>query len=78
MRSDTHSLRPFRNPTYIDYLVGRRYLFNRHYRSHVHNRWSDQPCFISASEILVDFGGVLFSTALAAILMFVIWEVWFD
>ncbi|MES9925400.1 MAG: hypothetical protein ABW152_15010 [Candidatus Thiodiazotropha endolucinida] len=78
MRSETHSLRPFRNPTYIDYLVGWRYLFNRHYRSHVQNRWSDQPWFISASEMLVGLGSVLFSTALAAILMFVIWDVWFS
>ncbi|MBT3017789.1 MAG: hypothetical protein KME63_18765, partial [Candidatus Thiodiazotropha sp. (ex Clathrolucina costata)] len=70
--------RPFRNPSYIDYLVGWRYLLNRHYRSHVQNRWSDQFWFISASEMLAGLGSVLFSTALAAILMFVIWEVWFD
>ncbi|MES9827756.1 MAG: hypothetical protein ABW201_05805 [Candidatus Thiodiazotropha sp.] len=78
MRSDTHSLRPFRNPSYIDYLVGWRYLFNRHYRLHVHNRWSDQPWFISVSEMLVGIGSVLFSTVLASILMLVIWDLWFN
>jgi hypothetical protein len=77
VRGDTHSLRPFKNPTYIDYLVGWKYLFNQHYRLHVHNRWSDQPWFISGSEMLVGIGSVLLSSSLIAVLIFIIWDGWF-
>ncbi|MBT3045680.1 MAG: hypothetical protein AB2728_19070 [Candidatus Thiodiazotropha sp.] len=77
MRGDTHSLRPFKNPSYIDYLVGWRYLVDKHYRVRVHNRWADQPWFISGSEMLVGLGSVLLSTSLGAILLFLIWDVWF-
>jgi hypothetical protein len=76
MRGDTHSLRPFKNPTYVDYLVGWKYLFNQRYRAQVHNRWSDQPWFISGSEILAGIGGVVFSSGLIAILMYIIWDGW--
>ncbi|MEW8506781.1 MAG: hypothetical protein AB2598_08730 [Candidatus Thiodiazotropha sp.] len=77
MRGNTHTLRPFKNPSYIDYLVGWKYLFDRHYRVRVHHRWSDQPRFISAYEILAGIGSVLLSSSLVAILLFIIWDGWF-
>jgi hypothetical protein len=76
MRSDSHSLRPFKNPTYVDYLVGWRYLFNQNYRAHVHNRWSNQPWIISGAEMLAGIGSVLFTSSLVAIMMFIIWDMW--
>jgi hypothetical protein len=76
MRGDTHSLRPFKNPTYIDYLVGWKYLFDRRYRREVSNRWSDQPWLISTTELLIGLGSILVSTSLGAILMFIIWDYW--
>ncbi|MES9991655.1 MAG: hypothetical protein ABW098_06840 [Candidatus Thiodiazotropha sp.] len=76
MNGDTHSLRPFKNASYIDYLVGWKYLFDKHYRLHVHNRWSDQPWFISGSEILVGIGSILLSTSLGAILLLIVWDGW--
>ena len=78
MRSDTHSLRPFKNPTYIDYLVGWKYLFDRHYRAHVHSRWSDQPWVISGTEMFIGMGSILLSTSLGVILMFIIWDYWLN
>jgi hypothetical protein len=77
MRGDSHSLRPFKNPTYVDYLVGWKYLFNQRYRTHVHIRWSEQSWLISGSEMLAGIGSILFSSSLVAILMFIIWDGWF-
>jgi hypothetical protein len=77
MSDNTHSLRPFRNPSYIDYLVGWKYLLNKHYRAVVHSRWEEQPRFISAAEIISGIGSILFSSALGAILIFIVWDTWF-
>jgi hypothetical protein len=74
MRGDSHSLRPFKNPTYLDYLVGWKYLFSPDYRVHVHNRWSDQPWLISGMEMLVGIGSVLFTSSLVALMIFIIWD----
>lgn len=78
MRGDTHSLRPFKNPTYVDYLVGWKYLFDRRYRADVHSRWSDQPWFITVTELLIGMGSILLSTSLGGILMFIIWDYWLN
>lgn len=78
MNSDSHSLRPFKNPTYIDYLVGWKYLFNQDYRTHVHNRWSDQPWLISGAEILAGIGSFLLSSGFVALFMFLIWDGWLN
>ncbi len=76
MNGNSHSLRPFKNPSYIDYLVGWRYLFDRHYKSDVHSRWEEQPWFISAAEIITGIGSILFSTTLGAILLYIVWDIW--
>ncbi|MCU7801557.1 MAG: hypothetical protein KZQ82_11400 [Candidatus Thiodiazotropha sp. (ex Lucinoma annulata)] len=74
--NNTHSMRPFRNPSYIDYLVGWRYLFNGNYRAYVHSRWSDQPWFITGSEIITGLGSIIFSSGIATALAFIIWDGW--
>jgi hypothetical protein len=77
MRGDTHASRPFKNTTYVDYLVGWKYLFNQHYRAHVHHRWSNQSWLMSGAEVMTGIGSILFSSTLLSLLIFIIWDGWF-
>ncbi|MEJ2422996.1 MAG: hypothetical protein P8101_00865 [Candidatus Thiodiazotropha sp.] len=63
--------------SFIDYMVGWRFLLNRDYRGHVLDRWEAQPWFITGAEIISGIGSVLFSALLMAILMFAVLDSWF-
>ena len=74
---NSNSIRPFRNPSYIDYLVGWKFLFNKDYRASVQERWEEQPWFITGAEIITGIGSIVFSTILAFLFLFIVLDAWF-
>ncbi|MES9834088.1 MAG: hypothetical protein ABW157_08050 [Candidatus Thiodiazotropha sp. LLP2] len=74
---NTNSVRPYRNPSYIDYLVGWRFIFDKDYRANVVDRWSDQPWFLTATEIISGLGSILISTLFPLMITFFVLDAWF-
>jgi hypothetical protein len=57
--------------------VGWRFLFSKHYRAAVHERWADQPWFLTATEIVIGVGSVLISTLFPLLIAFFVADAWF-
>jgi hypothetical protein len=73
---NSNAVRPYRNASYIDYLVGWKFLFNRDYRAQVRERWMDQPWFLTSTEILSGIGSIVASTLFPLMIAFFVADAW--
>ncbi|MCG7956175.1 MAG: hypothetical protein JAY91_11685, partial [Candidatus Thiodiazotropha endolucinida] len=67
---NSNAVRPYRNTSYIDYLVGWKFLFNKDYRDHVLERWADQPWFLTGTEIASGIGSIFISILFPLLITF--------
>ena len=74
---NSNATRPYRNPSYIDYLVGWKFLFDKDYRTFVKERWADQPWFLTGAEILSGIGSIFISILFPLMILFFILDAWF-
>ncbi|MCG7946554.1 MAG: hypothetical protein N0E59_17135 [Candidatus Thiodiazotropha taylori] len=74
---NSNAVRPYRNTSYIDYLVGWKFLFNKDYRDHVLERWADQPWFLTGTEIASGIGSIFISILFPLLITFFVADAWF-
>ncbi|MEW8323956.1 MAG: hypothetical protein AB2606_15010 [Candidatus Thiodiazotropha taylori] len=74
---NSNAVRPYRNTSYIDYLVGWKFLFNKDYRNHVLERWADQPWFLTGTEIASGIGSIFISILFPLLITFFVADAWF-
>ncbi|MCG7897411.1 MAG: hypothetical protein JAY99_14435 [Candidatus Thiodiazotropha lotti] len=74
---NSNAVRPYRNTSYIDYLVGWKFLFNKDYRDYVRERWTDQPWFLTGTEIASGIGSIFISILFPLLIAFFVADAWF-